>query len=228
MAATPPPQRKLRQLRQRLLLLAGRVELMAAQAVGAVVERDADLARLTIAADEQVNQEELQIDALCRALLAQGRLQPGDLRFVTQALKMVTDLERLGDLAVNISERALQLAAQPPLKPWVDVPRMATLAQSMIRDAVDSFVDGDLPKAMAVLSRDDEVDRLYAQVQRDLLDLMTSDRSLVPAGLHVDAVAKWLERMADHATNLAEHVIFLLAGEDVRHRPRPGPPSTSA
>lgn len=220
------PAPRLRELRQRLLLLAGRVELMAAHAVQAVVERDVELAHRTMAADEQVNRDEVETDALCRAILAERRLQPAELRFVTQALKMVTDLERLGDLAVNICERAVHLAALPPLKPWVDVPRMADIAQTMIRDAVDSFVQRDLPKARSVLARDDEVDRLYAQVQGDLLRLMSADQERVPAGLHADAVARWIERMADHATNLAEHVIFLLAGEDVRHRPRPDATTT--
>jgi phosphate transport system protein len=205
------------ELRRHLLLMAGRVEAMIAAASRALVENDIELAEKTIADDRQVNRDEIEIDRIGLALLSDGLEDPRELRFVTLALKMVVDLERIGDLAVNICERALDLSAAPKLKPWIDVPRMAELVQTMVRDAIDAFVDGDAEKARQVVTRDDEVDALYTAVFREVLDLMLEDKHTVERGIHVQSVAKWLERMADHSTNLAEQVIFLVEGEDPRH-----------
>lgn len=208
---------ELRELRDRLLLMASRVEGMIATSVRAMIERDPELARKTIDVDRQVNNDEVGTDELCLRILARRQPVAGDLRFVTLALKMVTDLERIGDLAVNISERALDLATEPVLLPCPDIPRMAALVQSMVRDAIDAFVSRDVEKAKAVLARDDEVDELYHHAFRELLAMMARDGSLLERGIHVQSVAKFLERMGDHSTNLAEQVVFMVEGTDIRH-----------
>lgn len=208
---------QLRELRQRLLLMAGRVEQMISRSVEALVTRDADLAQSTIELDRQVNRDEIETDRLCLVILARWQPMASDLRFITLALKMVTDLERIGDLAVNICERAVDLAADPPLKPYIDIPRMAVIVQTMIHDAVDAFVANNAELAREVIDRDDEVDALYRRVFAELLRIMRADEEKVESGVKVQAVAKLLERMADHGTNLAEQVIFMVHGEDVRH-----------
>ena len=202
--------------------MAGRVEHMIRRSVEAVVNRDLDLARTTIQLDRRVNRDEIETDELCLLILAKWQPMATDLRFITLALKMVTDLERIGDLAVNICERALDLGESPPLKPYIDIPRMAEIAQSMIHDSVDAFVAGDARKAQEVIDRDDEVDDLYRKVFDELVEIMHKDESKVARGVQVQAVAKLLERMADHITNLAEQVIFMVKGEDVRHQGKLG------
>lgn len=143
-----------------------------------------------------------------------------DLRFITLSLKMVTDLERIADLAVNICERAIDLGQDAPLKPWVDVPRMASIAQGMVRDAIDAFVDRDAERARSVIERDQALDELYTRVFRELLSAMLQDGSKVERGIHAQSVAKLLERMGDHATNLAEEVVYMVKGKDIRHGPK--------
>lgn len=208
---------QLRQLRDRLLLMAGHTEAMIANAVRAVVERDVNLARRTIETDHKVNQAEMDIDELCLVILAKRQPMGSDLRFLTLALKMVTDLERIGDLAVNICERAIDLAAEPPLGSYDDIVRTADLVQSMVRDAIDAFVHADDIKAQDVINRDDEVDELYHQLFRSILQTMMRDPAAIQRGIHVQSVAKWLERIADHSTNLAELVVFMVNGKDIRH-----------
>jgi phosphate transport system protein len=207
---------QLRQVRDKLLLMAGHVEAMIANSVQALVERDVNLARRTIANDHKVNQAEIEIDELCLLILAKRQPMASDLRFITLALKMVTDLERIGDLAVNICERAIELAAEPAL-PYDDIVRTAELVQSMVRDAIDAFVRADDKKAEVVIARDAQVDELYHQIFRDILQMMRADSSAIQRGIHMQSVAKWLERIADHSTNLAEHVIFMVQGRDIRH-----------
>jgi phosphate transport system protein len=209
---------QLEAVRRNLIVMAGRVEEMIAHAVKALVERDVDLARRTIGQDPKVNHCEVETDELCMQILARRQPLASDLRFITLALKMVTDLERIGDLAVNISHRAIDMSSEPPLKPWRDVPRMADIVQSMVRDAIDAFVRSDAAQAQAVIERDAQVDAIYTHVIREILGIMTEDGSSVERGIHVLSVAKFLERMADHATNLAEQVVFLVQGKDVRHR----------
>jgi phosphate transport system protein len=208
---------QLRQLRDRLLLMAGHTEAMIANAIRALVERDVNLARRTIEIDHKVNQSEIDIDELCLVILAKRQPMGSDLRFVTLALKMVTDLERIGDLAVNICERAIDLSAEPPLRSYDDILRTADLVQSMVRDAIDAFVHADEVKAQDVVDRDDEVDELYHQIFRDILQMMMRDPSAIQRGIHMQSVAKWLERIADHSTNLAEIVVFMVNGKDIRH-----------
>lgn len=210
-------EQELQDVRERLLSMAGHVEQMTATAIQSLVERDSDLARRTIEADKAVNRLEVETDELCMLILAKRQPMASDLRFITLALKMVTDLERIGDLAVNISERAIDLNQFPPLKPYEDIPRMAQIVETMVHDAIDAFVEGDAEKAREVIGRDEEVDRLYDDVFTELLEIMQGDAEKVRRGIHVMSVSKWLERMADHATNLAEQVIFMLKGKDVRH-----------
>jgi two-component system phosphate regulon sensor histidine kinase PhoR len=204
-------------LREQLLVMAGRVEEMIKLSVRALVERDPELARETIRSDNLVNRAELETDEMCLVLLAKYQPVTRDLLFVPLVLKMVTDLERIGDLAVNICERAIDLAAAPQLARWDHILEMAEIAQSMVKDAIDAFVDSDVDKAESVLTRDEQVDELFTRVFRDVLVLMMSDASTVERGIHVQSVAKWLERIADHSTNLAEQVIFMVKGKDVRH-----------
>jgi len=207
---------ELRQLRERILLMAGKVEKMIAQSVKALVNRDIELAEETIEADHQVNNDEIETDELCLIILAKRQPMALDLRFITLALKMVTDLERIGDLAVNIAERVTDLRFEILPRPYVNIPRMAAIVQSMIRDAIDAFVAGDVRKAQEVVERDDEVDNLYTRVFHELLDVMRDEKN-VEHGIHIQSVAKILERMADHCTNLAEQVIFMVKGKDIRH-----------
>ncbi|VDB00448.1 Phosphate transport system regulatory protein PhoU [Olavius algarvensis spirochete endosymbiont] len=208
---------ELRRLRELILLMAGKVEKMIAQSVKALVDHDIGLANDTIEADHQVNHDEIKSDELCLIILAKRQPMALDLRFITLALKMVTDLERIGDLAVNIAERVTDLGSELLLpKLYVDIPRMAAIVQSMIRDAIDAFVAGDVEKAHDVVDRDDEVDELYTRIFRELLGIMR-DESKVKHGMHIQSVAKVLERMADHCTNLAEQVIFMVKGKDIRH-----------
>lgn len=208
---------QLRQVRDKLLLMAGHVEAMIANAVRSLVERDVGLARKTIENDHKVNQFEVETDELCLVILAKRQPMASDLRFITLALKMVTDLERIGDLAVNICERALDLSSEPPLRSYDDIVRTADLVQSMVRDAIDAFVHADDGKAQRVIDRDSEVDDLYHEIFRDLLQRMLVDPSAIERGIHLQSVAKWLERMADHSTNIAEQVIFMVKGKDIRH-----------
>jgi len=210
-------ENELKKLRERLLRMAGRVEEMIADSVRSLVEQDVALARRTIEADHQVDRAEVEVDELCLVILAKRQPMASDLRFITLSLKMVTDLERIGDLAVNICERAIDLDQEAPLKPWVDVPRMANIVQAMVRDAIDAFVAGDAERAQSVVERDASLDELYTRVFRELLSTMLHDGSKVERGIHAQSVAKWLERMGDHATNLAEQVVFMVKGKDIRH-----------
>ena len=170
---------QLRQVRDKLLLMAGHVEAMIANAVKSLVERDVVLARRTIDNDHKVNQFEVDTDELCLVILAKRQPMASDLRFITLALKMVTDLERIGDLAVNICERALDLSAEPPGRNYDDLVRTADLVQSMVRDAIDAFVHADDAKAQRVIDRDSEVDDLYHETFRDILERMMVDPTAV-------------------------------------------------
>lgn len=210
-------------LRLQLLEMGGRVEAMIRQATRAIVEQDTDLARETVREDRQVNAAEIEADRFCRAILKTHRLGSDDLRLLTLTLKMVTDLERIGDLAVNISERAQDLARLPPSRHTQTLERMGALASSMVRDALDAFVARDDQKAHAVIARDDEMDELYETYFNDVLADMLADTAHVRQGVQLQSAAKYYERVGDHSTNLAEHVLFLVRGQDVRHRgKRPG------
>ncbi|MBN1337311.1 MAG: phosphate signaling complex protein PhoU [Deltaproteobacteria bacterium] len=208
---------ELAELRQRILLMAGRVEKMIALAMQALVEEDLELARTTIRRDDRVNQDEIEIDERCLLILARWQPMAFDLRFITHASKMGTDLERIGDMAVHICERVEDLYQSGYGGPFVRIPRMAEIVQEMLHDAVDAFVAEDVEQAEAVLRRDDEVDALYHDIFLGLLQRMSAGIEPVARCVAVQNIATYLERIGDHATNLAEQVIFVLRGRDVRH-----------
>ncbi len=210
-------EQQLKQVREGLLMMAGRVEQMIALSVQALLEQDVELAKQTIEEDHKVNRLEVETDELCLLILAKRQPMASDLRFITLALKMVTDLERIGDLAVNISERAFDMAEYPTLTAAKDILAMSSIVRTMVREAIDAFVEADEEKARSVIQRDDEVDQLYVTIFRDVLAMMVDDAAFIERGIHVQSVAKWLERIADHSTNLAELVVFMIKGKDIRH-----------
>jgi phosphate transport system protein len=213
-------EQDLRRLRERILLMGGRVEQMIARSVSALLERDDGAARSTIDEDRDIDVMEKEIDGLCLRLLALRQPVAKDLRFITIALKLVTDLERIADLAVNIAERALELNKEPPLKPYIDLPHMAEAARAMVRDALDAFVEGDVARAEKVLTDDEAVDAYNAQIFRELLTYMMEDPRNIFRATRLQSIAKYLERVGDHATNLAEMVVFMVKGQDIRHAPK--------
>ena len=208
---------ELRELRERLLFMAGKVEEMIAGTTRALVERDTIRAQRMIDTDREINRLEVDTDDLCLRILARRQPAASDLRFITLALKIVTDLERIGDECVNIAERAVGLNQEPQLKPLIDLPRMAGIAQEMVRGALDAFVAGDAEKAIAICKRDDEVDALNVQVFRELLTYMIEDPRTISRATMLIGVAKHFERIADHATNISEMVVFMVRGKDIRH-----------
>ncbi|HXY40913.1 MAG TPA: phosphate signaling complex protein PhoU [Vicinamibacteria bacterium] len=207
----------LQALRNQLLTMGGLVEERVHRAVQALVHRREEDAARVIAGDAEINELQMAIDERCLRLLATQTPLASDLRLITSSMKINADLERIGDQAVNIAESALTLIPQPPLKPLIDIPRMATLAEKMIKDALDAFVRKDAALARDVLRRDDEVDDLKDQVFRELLTYMMADPGTIQRALSVILISRNLERIGDHATNIAEDVIFITEAKDVRH-----------
>jgi phosphate transport system protein len=204
-------------LRNQLLTMGALVEDRVHRAIQSLVERREEEARRIIATDQEINDLQIEIDDRCLKLLALQTPLAVDLRLITSAMKINADLERVGDQAVNIAENVLQLLPHPPLKPLIDIPRMAEIAERMVRDALDSFVKGDAELAREVLRRDDEVDGLKDQLFRELLTYMVADPGTIPRALALLLISRHLERIADHATNIAEDVIFIAEAKDVRH-----------
>jgi phosphate transport system protein len=204
-------------LKQRLLNMGALVEERVHRAVLALMERRPELAEEVIAADQQINDLQIEIDDRALKLLALQAPMATDLRLITSAMKINADLERIGDQAVNIAQNAVRLLHHPPIKAIIDIPRMAEAAQAMTRDALDSFVKKDVEMARGVLKRDDEVDALKDAVFRVLLTYMMADPATIERAIGLILVSRNLERIADHATNIAEDVIFLVEGKDVRH-----------
>lgn len=203
-------------LKERVLKLGSMVETAIRYSVKSLVERDSDLARKVIEKDHQINALDVEIDEECIRLIALRQPKARDLRFITTAMKITTDLERMGDLAENIAERALELNEEPLLKPYIDIPRMAEIAQEMVRDSLDAFVKcSKVP--YDVVKRDDEIDNLNAQVFNELLFYMIQDPGTVSRAIKISYVSKYLERIADHATNIAEMVIYMCEGKIIRH-----------
>lgn len=216
-------EQQLRTLEQSLLAMAGQVEAMIGSAMQSLAEHDLELARATISADCAVDRAEIDIDELCLRLLARRQPMAADLRLVTFSLKMVTELERVGDLAVNICERTIDLGVAPKHVVAPGLLAMGEQVQSMIRRAIDAFVDGRSDAARCVVADDDEVDELYRSIVTQLMKDMQAERHDVEGSVHLLSIAKWLERIGDHATNLAEHAIFMIHGADVRHPSSAGP-----
>lgn len=208
---------ELNDLKQSILVMGGKVELMIANSVKSLVERDTPLAERTIALDHEVNTAEVAIDERCMELLALRQPAARDLRFITIALKIVTDLERMGDQCANIAKRVREMNEEPPLKPYIDIPRMAHRAESMVKESLDAFVRGDSELAVKVCKDDSFVDDLNIQIQRELLTYMIEDPSSISRAMKLNYISKSLERIADHATNIAEMVIFMVKGKDIRH-----------
>jgi phosphate transport system protein len=207
----------LQALRNQLLTMGGLVEDRVHRAVQALIHRREEEAQRIIATDKEVNDLQIDIDNRCLKLLATQTPLAVDLRLITSAMKINADLERVGDQAVNIAESVVVLLPQPPLKPLIDIPRMATIAEKMVRDALDAFVRRDAALAREVLRRDDEVDDLKDQVFRELLTYMMADPGTIQRALSLILISRNLERIADHATNIAEDVIFIAEAKDVRH-----------
>ena len=197
--------------------MGGMVESAIKDAVHSLVERDNELAGRVIEEDHQINALDVEIDEDSIRLIALMQPKASDLRFITTAMKITTDLERMGDMAVNMAERALELNDEPILKPYIDIPKMSQIAQGMTRDALDAFVRKNKKLATDVIMRDDEVDDLKDQIFRELLTYMMSDPNTIERAMDLILVSRHLERIADHTTNIGEEVIFMVQGKDIRH-----------
>ena len=214
-----PPhfQDELEQLKSLLLAMGGLAEDRVRSALHGLVDRDAPEISRVLTGDEAINKLHIEVDDRCFRLLALHQPVAVDLRSIVSAVKINADLERVGDLAVNIAEAAERYLTHPPVKPLVDIPRMGSIAQSMLRDSLDAYVRRDLKLAQTVLDRDDELDGLKTQVFRDLLAMMLGDKTTVEPSLDLILISRHLERIGDHATNVAEDVIFMVSAKDVRH-----------
>jgi phosphate transport system protein len=204
-------------LKQTLLAMGGLVEDQIRRVMQALLGRNDALALEVIERDRQVNAYDVEVDETCVNLLALHQPAAGDLRFITTAMKIVTDLERIGDQAVNIAQRALELSQEPQLKPYIDLPRMAEKAQRMVKESLDAFVARDTELARRVCAADGEVDALNEQIFRELLTFMMEDARTIPRAIRLILISRFLERVADHATNIAEMVVYMVEGKMVRH-----------
>ena len=215
----PHFREELEALQGRLLEMGGLAEERVRAAVQGLVARDASLFGKVLHGDEPINQLHIEVDNRCFRLLALHQPMATDLRAIVAAVKINTDLERVGDLAVNIAEAGVRYISHPPVKQLIDIPQMGGIAQTMLRDSLDAFVKRDTALAHQVLNEDDRLDSLKTQVFRDLLTYMLKDQSTVEASLDLILVSRHLERIGDHATNIAEDVIFMVSALDVRHHP---------
>jgi phosphate transport system protein len=215
----PHFQEELDRLKARLLEMGGMAEDRVRAAVKALVDRDMSLVDLVIDGDGPINQLHIEIDSRCVKLLALHQPMAADLRAILSAVKINTDLERVGDLAINIAEAGRRYLGQPPVKELIDIPRMAGIAQTMLRDALDAYVQRDTDLAQQVLDADDQLDALKSQVFRELLTYMLQKPSTIEPSLELILMSRHLERIGDHATNVAEDVIFMVSARDVRHHP---------
>ena len=218
--ALPHFQEELGLLKTQLLSMGGLAEERVRAAMAGLVDRDRGPLREVEAGDEPLNRLHVEIDSFAFRLLALHQPVAADLRAVVAAIKINTDLERVGDLAVNIAEAASRYLDHTPVKPLLDLPRMAGIAQAMLRDALDSYVRRDIGLARDVLQRDDALDGLKTQIFRELLSYMLEDAARIAPALELILISRHLERIGDHATNVAEDVIFMVSAEDVRHTPK--------
>jgi phosphate transport system protein len=221
----PHFQEQLATLKERLLVMGGLAEERVRAVMEAVVERDLSLVERIQTGDEPLNQLHIEIDDRCFKLLALHQPMAADLRAIVSAVKINTDLERVGDLAVNIAEAVRRYLHHPPVKKLIDIPRMAEIAQKMLRESLDAFVRRDVELAQGVLNQDDLLDTLKTQVFRELLTYMLQDQTKIEPALDLILISRHLERIGDHATNVAEDVIFMVSARDVRHHP-PVPPAS--
>ena len=209
-------------LKERLLAMGGQAEEQVRASVRALVKRDLDLAEQVSTGDRSINNLEIEIDKRCYELLVNYDPSPDDIRVVVSGLKINNDLERIGDFAVNIAEATFRYLQHPPVKPLIDIPRMADLAQAMLRDALNAYVRGGTDLARDVLDRDDDLDGLKDQVFRELLSYMLQNPATTEPALELILISRHLERIGDHATNVAEEVIFMVSGRDIRHHAQEG------
>jgi phosphate transport system protein len=210
-------QTELNTLKERLLFMGSLAEAMIQSAIKGLVNRDEKVLQDVFKKEGEVNELHMEIDERCLLLLARHQPMAIDLRLITSAMKINTDLERIGDQAVNVAQNTLQLLKEPLLKPLIDTPRMADISAHMVKDALDSFVRGDITLARAVVERDDQVDQLKDQIFRELLTYMISSPNSITRALDLILISRNLERIADHATNIAEDVIFMVSAKDIRH-----------
>jgi phosphate transport system protein len=213
----PHFQEQLEVLKERLLVMGGLAEERVRAIVDALVDRTVDVVDQVQAGDEPINRLHMEVDNRCFKLLALHQPMAADLRAIVAAVKINTDLERVGDLAVNIAEAVRRYLLHPPVKQLIDIPRMADIAQRMLRDALDAYVRRDTILAQAVLNEDDKLDALKSQVFRELLTFMLQDQGTIEPALDLILISRHLERIGDHATNIAEDVIFMVSARDVRH-----------
>lgn len=210
-------------LKQQLITMASKAATAVDRALQALVQRDDDLARQVIAEDTDLDELEVAIDDQGVQLLSKAPLA-GDLRLITVAMKFAQNLERVGDEATTIARRAIELGHEPQLKPYVDIPQMARLALDMLNESLEAFIRHEPDRALAVIPRDKEVDALNKQLHRELASYMIERPDTISRCLNLMVISKAIERIADHAKNLAEEVVYLYEGRDVRHRLKPGPP----
>ncbi|GAB4431217.1 MAG: phosphate signaling complex protein PhoU [bacterium] len=209
--------RELKDLKEKLLFEGALVEKAIKHAIKALLDRDSSLAEKVIAEDDIVNAKEVEIDEFCLKLLALRQPAARDLRFITTAIKINYDLERIGDMAVNMCERVLELNQEPQLKPYIDLPKMAETVEQMVKESLDAFVKEDVELAWKVTRDDAIVDQLHDQIFRELLTFMMQDMKNISRATRLLFISKYLERMADHAVNIAELVIFMVEGKIIRH-----------
>ena len=212
-----PFDEELKLLKEKLLDMASRAEEQIGLAVRGLKDRKQEMACEVLEKEEAINRLDIEIDDMAMRLLALRQPMATDLRFITSAMKIGSDLERIGDLAVNIAERTLELLKFPQLKPLIDIPRMAEMSQEMVRDALNAFVNGDAVLAKNVCQRDDQVDQLNNQIFRELLTFMMADAATIPRAVDLILVGRHLERIADHATNIGEDVIYMVRGKTIKH-----------
>lgn len=208
---------ELKELKERLLHEGGLVEKAIDNAIKALIDRDSELAKKVIEKDELINDMDIEIDEFCLKLLALRQPAARDLRFITTAIKINYDLERIGDMAVNVCERVLEINEEPRLKPYIDLPKMAQTVRTMLTESLDAFVREDVSLAMKVTKDDEHVDQLTEQIFRELLTYMMQDLRTISRATRLLFISKYLERMADHAVNIAELVIFMVEGKIIRH-----------
>jgi phosphate transport system protein len=211
---------QLRELKDKLLLMSHKAEEMISDSIRSLVERRPTLAEDVIARDDEIDQLEIAVDDLCYGILALEQPVARDLRFIATAMKIVKDIERIGDIAVNIGERALELIQEPELKRLVDLPMMADAAQKILKESLDAFVNSDAGLAERVIFNDNVLDDLYEQIFRELLTYMLEDPRAISRAIKLIFIAKALERVGDHSANIAEMVVFLVRGQDIRHGTR--------
>lgn len=210
-------ERDLNELKERVLWMGSLAERAVHQSIHAVLEGDASMAEKVLQEEPAINELQVEIDDRVVQLLALQQLMAVDLRFVLAVSRINNDLERIGDQAVNVAQSALRILRHPRVKPYVDLPRMSELSESMVRDSLNALVRGNVEMARSVLVRDDQVDALRDQIFRELLSYMMGDSAVVFQAFELILVAKNMERVADHATNIAEDVIYIVAGHDIRH-----------